>query len=67
METRRSCTRPERCPFYSYQLLRCEKGFINPKAIKESVSACLKGALSPCPHTIHGQKVIKVVREHLTR
>jgi len=47
------------CTFYSKNLSRCVRGYVNPKTIKDGLQGMKMGMLKPCPYTEKGQKVIE--------
>ena len=55
------------CPQYSHKVNRCLLGYVNPKTIKDGVSAARIGLLRPCPYTEKGHKVIERVRAERTQ
>ena len=65
MMERTSCRKTkahEKCEWYSYSLLRCRKGYVNPSGtLKEAVEAYGQGFLNPCPLTKKGARVREIV------
>ncbi len=57
---RKSCLeKGNECPFYSRALMRCKKGYVDPKRINDGVKAYRQGLMNPCPETHRGQRVIE--------
>jgi hypothetical protein len=58
---RKGCLGKNPCRHYSRSLGRCKLGYVNPKTIKGALWAVQCGLLKPCPFTVRGDKVIKLM------
>ncbi len=64
---RTSCRKTKhgpKCPNYSYDLLRCKLGYVNPSgSIKQALGAVEQGLLKPCPLTQKGAVLIEMTMQ----
>ncbi len=66
-DLRTSCRKTKhgpKCQNYSYELLRCKLGYVNPTgSIKQALSAAQQGLLNPCPMTQKGAALIEMAMQ----